>query len=115
MFTRLKSRQILAQWKSLCVSKQIARHCSDIKTNEDLLFSSHAPNTIPSPMRIKSTLKNGFYDFVDGFTSVQTSCPVCLPLDDNQPHGMTTENKKCIFINKTTGELLRIPSEEKKK
>lgn len=87
------------------------RHCSDIKRNEDLLFSHNGAGiVIPSTMRIKQTIKTGFYEFADGPTCVQTSCPTCLPSINQDTNTMPdgkmlghTKKEKCLFINKTTG------------
>lgn len=83
-----------------------ARYCSDIKRNEELLFSGQSPG-IPSASKIKQTVKNGFYDFVDGFTCIQTSCPTCLPNAESVLETAADQMKnheKCLFINKTTGK-----------
>lgn len=98
------------------------RHCCDIKRNEELLFSSGGSGVIiPTPLKIKQTLKSGFHDLIDGFTCIQTSCPAC-PKDASPISGTAaaataitahskTDDKaqttadKCLFINKTTGNL----------
>lgn len=88
------------------------RCCSDIKRNEELLFSSKGAGVvIPSPLRIKQTIKTGFHDLVDGFTCIQTSCPTC-PSDGNQNTNAKSAEQskadKCLFINKTTGNSIHI-------
>lgn len=107
MFVRLRSPPFL---RSICPPRRIknneillARYCSDITTNENLLFSGVNTIVAPSPLKIKSALKSKNVEFVDGFTCIQTSCPVCPP-DKNQPHENKNIDKKCLFINKTTGE-----------
>lgn len=97
------------------------RHCCDIKRNEELLLSAHGGSgvIIPTPLKIKQTIKIGGHDFVDGFTCIQTSCLVC-PKDSTTATSIaasaidsdsTIEDKaqmstdKCLFINKTTGNL----------
>lgn len=100
MFVRLKPPQIILQfrWQHFRISHKItsARHCSDIKTNEELLFTNIASKAISAPLRIKSALKSGYYDYTDGYTCIQTVCAACVPADI----------KKCIYINKTTGYLI---------
>lgn len=108
MFVRLKSPQIISQfrWTKIYSSHKITftRHCSDIKTNEELLFTDVASNAISSPLRIKSALKAGFYDYTDGYTCIQTVCAVCTPADVGQGNAnISSHSKKCIYINKTTG------------
>lgn len=91
----------------------IRRYCSDIKRNEELLFSNHGVGVvIPSPLKIKQTIKTGFYDFVDGPICIQTSCPTCPSTNESNapaPSGKFAENlkrdEKHLFINKTTGKL----------
>lgn len=91
----------------------VQRHCSDIKRNEELLFSSHGVGVvIPSPLKIKQTIKTGFHDFVDGVTCIQTACPICPSTIDSTvsaPSGKASDQSKkddkCLFINKTTGNL----------
>lgn len=98
------------------------RHRCDIKRNEELLLSSHGGSSIiiPTPLKIKQTIKSGFHDFIDGFTSIQTTCPTC-PESANvsktsttttgvvatDPHAIdrTQTGDKCLFINKTTGKF----------
>lgn len=88
-----------------CVSN---RYFSDVKRNEELLFSSQgAVMVIPSPLRIKQTIKTGFHDLLDGFTCIQTSCPICpLPVNQNTNDKKSVSSKadKFLFINKTTGK-----------
>lgn len=96
-----------------------SRHCCDIKRNEDLLLSSHGGSTItiPTPLKIKQTIKSGFHDFIDGFTCIQTTCPTCpksaktttgegaiAPADPSAVAQPQTGDK-CLFINKTTGKF----------
>lgn len=92
----------LSKWQLRCL-----RNCSDIKRNEELLFSSQSTG-IPSAVKIKQTIKSGFYDFIDGPTCIQTSCPTCLPTADQSTSenvvDHTKSDEKCLFINKTTGK-----------
>lgn len=89
--------------------KILHRNCSDIKRNEELLFSSHAAGVvIPSALKIKQTIKSGFYDLVDGFTSIQTSCPTCPSKTDDQTSDDKKIHDKCLFINKTTGNSFNL-------
>lgn len=90
------------------------RYCSDIKRNEELLFSSQGSGIIiPTPLKIKQTIKSGFYEFVDGFACIQTSCPTCpsaasgknTNASDAKSAYSTKIDEKCLFINKTTGLL----------
>lgn len=117
MFIRLHllrhCQKLSVQWpKELLESSKLRLHCfrncSDIKRNEELLFSSQSAG-IPSALKIKQTIKSGFYDFVDGPTCVQTSCPTCLPKSDQNVEEKVAEptksNEKCLFINKTTGKI----------
>lgn len=97
---------------------QMQRHRSDIKRNEELLLSSHGGGgiIIPTPLKIKQTIKTGFYDLIDGFTCIQTSCPVCPSADvaATVSTGATTTTDsnvyKCLFVNKTTGTFLQLYS-----
>lgn len=88
---------------------------SDVKTNEDLLFSNQKTEAIPSGSKIKQVIKTGFYDFVDGFTCIQTKCPVC-PSDVSNRDKMNEKHfenqkvdKKHLFINKITGKWSIFP------
>lgn len=108
MFVRLKPPQIISQfkWKKIHISHKITftRHCSDIKTNEELLFTNIASKAISSPLKIKSALKAGYYDYTDGYTCIQTVCAACTPADVGQGNAnISSHSKKCIYINKTTG------------
>lgn len=83
-----------------CVHRRILelnRNYSDIKTNEELLFSKNSESTIPSVLKIKRAIKSaGTIETSDGFSCIQTKCPVC-----------DREKKKTandIFINKTSGK-----------
>lgn len=95
-------------------TKLLQRHCGDVKRTEELLFSGHGAGiVVPSPLRIKQTIKSGFNDFVDGPTCIQTSCPTCPPslsqAEITQLDGKKldhTKDEKCLFINKTTGNDL---------
>lgn len=89
------------------------RHRCDIKRNEELLFSSHGGIIIPTPLKIKQTIKSGFHDFIDGFTCIQTTCPTCPTSTKTATTTAATDPKavdqpqtgdKCLFINKTTGK-----------
>lgn len=100
------SRDLLEPHKLSTRLGILQRQCSDIKRNEELLFSSHGTGVvIPSAMKIKQTIKSGFYDLVDGFTCVQTSCPTC-PSTNVQSDGkdQSKNHDNCLFINKTTGK-----------
>lgn len=103
MFVRLKPPLIVSRfgWTNFRVLHEITftRHCSDIKTNEELLFTNTALKAISSPLRIKSALKAGHYDYTDGYTCIQTVCAACLPTEPS-------DRTKCIYINKTTGYLI---------
>lgn len=81
------------------------RYCSDVKRNEELLFSSQSSG-IPSPLKVKQTIKSGLYDFVDGFACIQTTCPTCPSQQhlDKKSAEQTKSDDKCLFINKTTGK-----------
>lgn len=106
-------KTILNPNKLIAESRFLQRYCSDIKRNEDLLFSRNGAGiVIPSPLKIKQTIKTGFYEFVDGPTCVQTTCPTCptSTLQDTRQSPdpkIPDQNKheKCLFVNKTTGEL----------
>lgn len=78
---------------------QFKRVYCDIKTNEELLFSSSGSPTIPTVSKIKRALKNShIHDHGDGFSCIRTKCPACV-----EPSiGVSTE--KHIYINKTTGK-----------
>lgn len=100
----------------------LRQYCSDIKRNEELLFSNHGVGVvIPSPLKIKQAIKTGFYDFVDGSICIQTSCPTCPSANESDAPvsgGKIVENSKkddkCLFINKTTGKLkLSMPYDQK--
>lgn len=95
------SLRISSRW--LCSQ----RSYSDIKTNEELLFSGPTVTITPSTAKIKQSLRRGLFDFTDGPTSIQAACPICPSVDSSppqQPHHKTqTQHKKCLFINKTTG------------
>lgn len=105
------------------------RHRCDIKQNEELLLSSHAGGRviIPTPLKIKQSIKSGFYDLIDGHTCIQTVCPTCpastessdatgnattTSVPNNASSTATDSNfadqaqtgEKCLFINKTTGQ-----------
>lgn len=96
------------------------RHRSDIKRNEELLLSAHGGGgiIIPTPMKIKQTIKTGFHDYIDGFTCIQTSCPTCPPSENvtvagsnggtTATHNPGSNDDKCLFINKTTGAFWNI-------
>lgn len=132
MFIRLNLRQhfqlqLSAKWPNQlfheCKHRRavtlVKRHYGDIKRNEELLFSNQSGggNVIPTPLKIKQTIKSGFYDFVDGFTCIQTSCPVCPsaaasnsnsnanvnPDKKSTTDQVTKKDDKCLFVNKTTG------------
>lgn len=104
--------EINTNWSTWITHHQ--RYCSDIKRNEELLFSNHGVGVvIPSPLKIKQTIKTGFHEFIDGPTSIQTSCPICPSTIETNPTvsaGKTNETsktqEKCLFINKTTGNCL---------
>lgn len=106
-------KQILCPSELKVKQRTFQRFCSDIKRNEDLLFSRNGAGiVIPSPLRIKQTIKTGFYDYIDGPTCVQTSCPTCPPSPPQEistiTDGKTTDHnkkEKCLFINKTTGKI----------
>lgn len=107
-------RKLLKSYTSAPNSLLRQRHYCDIKRNEELLLSSHGSSVIiPTPLKIKQTIKIGFYDFIDGFACIQTSCPACpitaataitakSKIDDKAQ----TTGDKCLFINKTTGKLV---------
>lgn len=86
---------------------------SDVKRNEELLFSSQGSGmVIPSPLRMKQTIKTGFYDLIDGFTCIQTSCPTCPSAENqnkNDKKPGPSKVDKCLFINKTTGKSIIVP------
>lgn len=96
---------------------QPLRNCSDVKTNQELLFSNQT--IVPSVHKIKRTIKSRLdLDFIDGFACIQTSCPVC-PLQDEslqQPQqqqtkeankaGASKSNRLSLFINKTSGKKI---------
>lgn len=103
------------------------RHCCDIKRNEELLLGTHGGSgvIIPTPLKIKQMIRSGSYDFIDGYTCIQTSCPTCPSSSASSSStdavstaaATTTANTastsdsnvvdqtsgKCLFINKTTG------------
>lgn len=111
MFVRLKPPQIIAHFrcKNFRISHEIifTRYCSDIKTNEELLFTNIAPKAISSPLRIKSALKAGCYDYTDGYTCIQTVCAACVPGEGERGiANLSSDSKKCIYINKTTGYFI---------
>lgn len=95
--------EFLQTWDKLrMLGGQNKRLQSDIKTNEDLLFTSQSSNI--SPMKIKQSIRRGQNNFIDGPTSIQSICPIC-PADQL----IKPENKKsqpnhnnCLYINKTT-------------
>lgn len=108
MFVRLKPPQIISQfrWQHFRIPHKctLTRHCSDIKTNEELLFTNIASKAISSPLRIKSALKAGYYDYFDGYACIQTVCAACVPIEVERGNAnRSSDNKKCIYINKTTG------------
>ncbi|XP_031631440.1 twinkle protein, mitochondrial [Contarinia nasturtii] len=89
---------------------KIVRNCSDIKCNEERFFGSQDGGiVIPSTLKVRQTIKSGFYDYVDGFTCIQTSCPTCQPDNEqkttNIPDKKVIDNK-CLYINKTTGDVV---------
>lgn len=113
MFVRLKPQQICSKfrWQNVRISHKIilARHCSDIKTNEELLFTNIASKAISSPLRIKSALKAGYYDYTDGYACIQTVCAACVPAEvERENANLSMDSKKCIYINKTTGYFIII-------
>lgn len=118
MLIRLRSlRHCSAKWSNELFANRyqskfqiLLRCCSDIKRNEELLFSSQSGGiVIPSPLRIKQTIKTGFHDLIDGFTCIQTSCPTCpsTTINPNEKTVEQTKSDKCLFINKTTGKLIK--------